>query len=147
MLEERIQKDLMEAMKSHDTERVNAIRSIKTAIQNEKTSGSFHELTDADVLKIIQKLSKQRQEAADIYSEAGRKELAENELKEKSFIDEYLPKMMTEDELTNVIKSIVDSLGATTMKDMGNVMKTLSAQYSGQYDGKTASTIIRGILS
>ena len=80
-LETKLQTALVAAMKEKNELAISAIRSIKTAIQNEKTNGSYHELTDNDVVGLIQKLSKQRQESADIYNEAGRIELAEKELK------------------------------------------------------------------
>jgi len=147
MLEQRIQTDLMSAMKEKNDTRVAALRSIKTAIQNEKTSGKFHELTDADVIGIIQKLSKQRKEAADIYVDAGRNELAEKELAEKVFIDEYLPKMMSNDELAEKISEIVAELGADSIKQMGLVMKSLKEKYSGQYDPGAASAIVKSKLS
>ena len=79
MLEKKIQEDLFEAMKSHDETRVSALRAVKTAIQNEKTNGKFHELTEADIVKIVQKQIKQREEAENIYREAGREELANKE--------------------------------------------------------------------
>lgn len=147
MLEQRIQTDLMSAMKEKNDTRVAALRSIKTAIQNEKTSGKFHELTDADVIGIIQKLSKQRKEAADIYVNADRNELAEKELAEKVFIDEYLPKMMSNDELAEKISEIVAELGADSIKQMGLVMKSLKEKYSGQYDPGAASAIVKSKLS
>lgn len=147
MLEKKLQEDLFGAMKAHDNVRVSALRSIKTAIQNEKTSGVYHDLTDDEIVKVIQKLSKQRQEAADIYKEANRLELAENELNEKRILDGYLPAVMNEDELNKVIADIVSVLNASTMKDMGRVMKELSAKYPNQYDGKTASNLIKNILS
>lgn len=146
MIEQTIQSDLMSAMKERNETKVAALRSIKTAIQNEKTSGKFHELTDSAVIGIIQKLSKQRKEAADIYSEAGRNELAEKELAEKVFIDEYLPKMMSEVELSENISEIVTEIGANSIKQMGLVMKTLKEKFSGQYDPSVASALIKSKL-
>lgn len=146
-LETKLQAALVAAMKEKNEYAISAIRSIKTAIQNEKTNGSYHELTDNDVVGLIQKLSKQRQESADIYNEAGRTELAEKELKEKEILDSYLPKMLTEDELAAVIDRIVTENGFSTMKDMGNAMKILKETYPNQYDGKSASTLIRAKLA
>jgi len=145
-LENKLQKDLVEAMKAKNEPRISAVRSIKTAIQVEKTNGSYHELSDDDIVKIIQKLSKQRQESYDLYAEAGRNDLAEKEKDEKVYLDEYLPKMLGEDELESIVKLIVSEVGATTMKDMGKVMKELSSRYPNQYDGKTASTLIKSML-
>ena len=145
-LEEKIQKDLVSAMKERLEASVCALRSVKTAIQNEKTNGSYHELTDNDVIGLIQKLSKQRQESADIYNEAGRTELAEKELKEKEVLDNYLPKMLSENELATVIDSIISENNFSTMKDMGAAMKILKESYPNQYEGKLASTLIRAKL-
>lgn len=146
-LETKLQAALVAAMKEKNEYAISAIRSIKTAIQNEKTNGSYHELTDNDVVGLIQKLSKQRQESADIYNEAGRTELAEKELKEKEVLDSYLPKMLSENELAAVIDSIVSENNFSTMKDMGNAMKILKESYPNQYDGKLASTLIRAKLA
>lgn len=145
-LEIKLQAALIAAMKEKNEHAISAIRSIKTAIQNEKTNGSYHELTDNDVIGLIQKLSKQRQESADIYNEVGRTELAEKELKEKEVLDNYLPKMLSENELATVIDSIVSENNFNTMKDMGSAMKILKESYPNQYDGKLASTLIRAKL-
>ena len=146
-LETKLQKDLVSAMKEKNEYAISAIRSIKTAIQNEKTNGSYHELTDNDVIGLVQKLSKQRQESADIYNEAGRVELAEKEVKEKEVLDAYLPKMLSENELSVIIDKIVTENEFSTMKNMGAVMKILKETYQNQYDGKLASTLIRTKLA
>lgn len=146
-LETKLQAALVAAMKEKNECAISAIRSIKTAIQNEKTNGSYHELSDNDVIGLIQKLSKQRQESYDIYTQAGRTELAEKELKEKEVLDGYLPKMLLEAELSSAIDEIVTANGFSTMKDMGNAMKILKEKYPNQYDGKLASTLIRTKLA
>jgi uncharacterized protein YqeY len=125
---------------------VSALRSIKTAIQNEKVNGAYHELTDNDIVKLVQKLVKQRQEAMEIYSQAGRHELADNEQKEMFVLMNYLPKSLSEEELKAAIDALIDELGAQSMKDMGRVMKVLVEKYPSQYDGKTASAYIKGKL-
>ena len=146
-LENKIQEDLVCAMKKHQECTVSALRSVKTAIQTEKTNGSYHELTDNDIIKIIQKLAKQRQESFEIYNNAGRGELAEIEQKELFVLNNYLPKMLTETELQAIINGIAEEVGAQSKKDMGKVMKELSARYPNQYDGKIASSIIKTKLS
>ena len=142
-LENKIQADFVSAMKNKQENTVTALRSVKAAIQNEKVNGVYHELTDADVLKLIEKLVKQRKESIEIYSQAGRDELADKEQQEMFVLMNYLPKMMTEDELKSAIDSVVIETGASSMKDMGNVMKLLRERYAGQYDGKTASEYIK----
>jgi uncharacterized protein YqeY len=162
-MEKRIQKDLIEAMKEKNEFAISALRSIKTDIQKEKVTGTTvvidgvkhfklkydenNPFTDNDVIAVIQKLSKQRQESIDIYNQAGKPELAEKEMKEKEVLDRYLPKTLSEDELTKVVEELIEKNGFTTMKDMGNVMKILKETYPNQYDGKLASTIIRNKLS
>ena len=162
-LETKLQAALVAAMKEKNEYAISALRSIKTDIQKEKASGTAvvidgvkhfklkydenNPFTDNDVVAVIQKLSKQRQESIDIYNQAGKPELAEKELKEKEVLDSYLPKMMTEDELSAVVDKIIAENGFSTMKDMGNVMKILKETYPNQYDGKSASTLIRTKLA
>ena len=145
-LEKRIETDIMSAMKSKDEIRLSALRSVKTAIQNEKTNGKFHELTEGDVVKIIQKQIKQRAEAEEIYRQANREELANKEQDERLILETYVPKMLSEKELKTIVEHLVVELNATTMKDMGKVMGELNKRYTGCIDGKLASSLIRNML-
>ena len=147
-LEKTIQTDLVSAMKNHQENTVAALRSIKTAIMETKTApNGKKELEDDDIVKIIQKLVKQRQESMDIYSQAGRNELADKEQQEMFVLMNYLPKMLSQEELEKAIDNILIQVGAVSMRDMGMVMKALASQYPNQYDGKTASTYIKNKLS
>lgn len=146
-LEERIQKDLVLAMKNRQENALAALRSIKTAIQNEKTNGTYHELTDTDVVGIIQKLVKQRKESMDIYSQAGRNELADKEQKEMLVLMEYVPKQLTEEEVEEKVKEIIAETGASSMKDMGKVMGLATQRMKGLAEGKTISQIVKNLLS
>jgi len=146
-LEERIQKDLVSAMKNRQENALAALRSIKTAIQNEKVSGAYHELTDADVVGLIQKLIKQRKESMDIYLEAGRNELAEKERQEMVVLMEYVPKQLTIPEVEEKVKSIIAETGASSMKDMGKVMGLATQRMKGLAEGKTISQIVKRLLS
>ena len=146
-LEERIQQDLVLAMKNHQENALAALRSIKTAIQNEKTNGTYHELTDTDVVGIIQKLVKQRKESMDIYSQAGRNELADKEQKEMLVLMEYVPKQLTEEEVEEKVKEIIAETGASSMKDMGKVMGLATQRMKGLAEGKTISQIVKNLLS
>lgn len=146
-LEERIQKDLVLAMKNRQENALAALRSIKTAIQNEKTNGTYHELTDADVVGIIQKLVKQRKESMDIYSQAGRNELADKEQKEMLVLMEYVPKQLTEEEVEEKVKEIIAETGASSMKDMGKVMGLATQRLKGLAEGKTISQIVKNLLN
>lgn len=151
-MEERIQKDIMSAMKEKDEVRLAALRAVKTAIMQTKTSPNFKgnrdaNLPDADVLKIMQKLVKEREESFNIYISAGRNDLADNEYKEMLVIKEYLPKPLTEDELNTIIKEAIAEVGATTMKDMGKVMSIVTQRVNGRADGSIISKMVRGILA
>ena len=147
-LENIIQKDLVQGMKDHQEHTVSALRSIKTAIMEVKTApGGKKELEDGDIIKIIQKLVKQRKESMDIYSQAGRSELADNEQQEMFVLMNYLPKMLTESEVEEIVAKTIADLGATTMKDMGKVMGFINKTYSGQVDGSIVSRIVKSKLS
>ena len=139
-LENTIQKDLVQAMKDHKEHTVSALRSVKTA------PGGKKELEDGDIIKIIQKLVKQRKESMDIYSQAGRSELADNEQQEMLVLMNYLPKMLTESEVEEIVANTIANLGATTMKDMGKVMGFINKTYSGQVDGSMVSRIVKSKL-
>lgn len=146
-LEKRIQNDLVSAMKGRQENALAALRSIKTAIQNEKTNGVYHELTDADIVGLIQKLVKQRKESMDIYSQAGRNELADKEQKEMFVLMEYVPKQLTDEEAEAKVKEIIAETGASSMKDMGKVMGLATQRMKGLAEGKTISQIVKNLLS
>ena len=147
-LEQKIQKDLMEAMKAKDAVRLNAIRSIKSASLLAKTSeGGSKELTDEDIVKLIQKLAKQRKEAAEQYIAAGRKELADNELSEADVLGEYLPKQLSEAEVEERLKSIIAELGASKPSDMGKVMGVATKQLAGLAEGRLISSLVKKLLA
>lgn len=147
-LEQQIQKDIMAAMKAHDQVRMNAVRSIKSAILLAKTAEDAKEsLEDADVVKMIMKLAKQRRESAEQYTAAGRPELAENELAEAAVLEEYLPRQLSEAEVEEKLKEIIAATGASSPADMGKVMGVATKQLAGLADGKTISTIVRKLLA
>lgn len=146
-LENKIQEDLVQAMKDHQNHTVSALRSVKTAIMEVKTApGGKKELEDGDIIKIIQKLVKQRKESMGIYSQAGRSELADNEQQEMLVLMNYLPKMLTESEVEEIVANTITNLGVTTMKDMGKVMGFINKTYSGQVDGSMVSRIVKSKL-
>ena len=147
-LETKIQKDIMEAMKAKDATRLSAVRSIKSAILLARTAeGGSKELEDADIIKLIQKLSKQRKESAEQFAAAGRQELADNELAEEKVLAEYLPKMLSEDEVEAKLKEIIAQVGASAPSDMGKVMGVATKTLAGLAEGKTISAIVRRLLA
>lgn len=146
-LEQQIQKDIMAAMKAKDQVRLNAVRSIKSAILLARTAeGASGELTDGDIVKLIQKLAKQRKEAAEQYVAAGRQELADNELAEAEVLAAYLPKQLTPEEVEEKLKEIIAEVGASAPSDMGKVMGVATKRLAGLADGKTISGIVRKLL-
>lgn len=146
-LEERIQTEITAAMKNKDENRLGALRSVKAAILNEKSNGKHHELTDEDVVVLIQKLVKQRQEAEEIYSENGRDELAEKEKNERMVLEEFAPKQLSPSEIEDVVVRIIGETGASSMKDMGKVMGQATKSMKGIADGKVISEIVKRLLS
>jgi len=146
-LEQQIQKDIMEAMKAKDTVRLASVRSIKSAILLAKTAeGASKELQDSDIVKLIQKLAKQRKESAEQYIAAGRKELADNELAEAAVLETYLPKQLSEAEVEEKLKAIIAQLGASQPSDMGKVMGFATKQLAGLAEGRTISAIVKKLL-
>lgn len=146
-LEQQIQKDIMEAMKAHNTVRTNAVRAIKSEILLAKTSGAGAEITDGDIIKLIQKLIKQRKESAAMYAQGGRQDLADNELAEAAEMEGYLPKQLSEAEVEEIVKGIIAETGASSMADMGKVMGLATKKLAGQADGRTVSTIVKKLLA
>ena len=145
-LENKIQADLVTAMKAKEVNKIAALRLIKTSIQNEKVNGTYHELTNDDIIKLIQKLAKQHQESIEIYSQAGRQELADKEQEELNVLNEYLPNTLSEEALTAILDEYVSNSACEGIKDMGKVMTYLKENYPNQYDGKMASTIVKNML-
>ena len=155
-LEQQIQKDIMAAMKAKDQVRLNAVRSIKSAILLARTAeGASGELTDGDIVKLIQKLAKQRKEAAEQYVAAGRQELSEIPVKYRvplgiqqryRKILAYLPKQLTPEEVEAKLKEIIAEVGASAPSDMGKVMGVATKRLAGLADGKTISGIVRKLL-
>ena len=147
-LEQQIQEDIKAAMKAHDAVATAATRAIKGEILLFKTSeGGSKEVTDGDILKMIQKLIKQRKESAEQFTAAGRQELADNELAEAAVMEKYLPKQLSEAEVEEKIKAIIAEVGATSIKDMGKVMGAANKALAGQSDGRTISTVVKRLLS
>ena len=147
-LELKITTALKEAMKSKNKMALTALRAVKSAILLHKTQKSSDgELSNEDEMKILQKLVKQRKDSAAIYTDQGRNDLADPELKEAELIQQFLPKALSEEEVKEIIKSIIDETGSEGMKDMGKVMGLSTKKLMGKADGKMISTIVRGFLS
>ena len=146
-LEEKIQQDIKAAMLAKEREKLESLRAIKAAILLAKTADGSESVADDALVKIIQKLVKQRKETAVIYKEQNRPELAEKELMEASYMEVYLPKQLSEEELTAEIKKIIAEVGATSAKEMGKVMGVASKALAGKADGRAISTIVKSLRS
>jgi uncharacterized protein YqeY len=145
---DQVSSDIRTAMKARDKVRLEALRNIKKYFIEAKTApGANDTLEDATALKILQKLAKQGEESADTYAKAKRQDLADVELAQVAVIKEYLPKPLTEEEITAQVKDIIAQTGAQDMKDMGKVMGQATKQMAGKADGKVISTIVRKLLA
>ena len=146
-----LQKEVMEqmkaAMKSKDKVALESLRALKSEFLLANTSGSNAEMSEADELKIVQKLVKQRKDSAAIFVEQDRDDLADPELAQAKILEQFLPQQLSEEDLKKVIGEIVSQTGATSMRDMGKVMGIASKQLGGKADGKAISMVVKDMLS
>lgn len=146
-IEKQISTGIMEAMKAKNPVRLSALRNVKKYIIEAKTAGpEIAELPDADVMKIIAKLAKQGTDSAAIYVEQHRQDLADEELAQVAVLQEFLPKQLSAEELTEAVRAIIAEVGATSMKEMGKVMGVASKRLAGQADGKEISAKVKELL-
>lgn len=145
-LEEKINKDLVVAMKAKDEVALRGIRAIKSAILLAKTDGSGQAIDEAREVQMLQKLVKTRQESYDIYTKNNRPELAAREQEEIDVIKRYLPKMIEGAELEGILKQIITETGAASAKDMGKVMGAANKQLAGKADGRAISDMVKKLL-
>ena len=147
-LEKQIQADLVSAMKAKEAVRLASLRAIKAAILLAKTAeGASGEVTDQDIIKLIQKLVKQRKESAEQYNAAGRPELADNELAEAAAMEVYLPRQLSEAELEAELAKIIAEVGASKPSDMGKVMGVATKRLAGLADGRAISATVKKLLA
>ena len=145
-LTDQINNDIKTAMKAREAVKLAALRDVKSKLLLEATKDGNAELDEATGLKILNKLYKQRIEAADIYKEQDREDLAADELSQAEVIKAYLPEKMSPEKLKAAIEAIVAQTRASSMADMGKVMGMASAQLAGKADGKDISTLVRQLL-
>ncbi len=147
-MENRIQADMVAAMKAKDAVKLASLRAVKAAVLLAKTAeGGSGEVTDQDIVKIIQKLVKQRKESAQQYTDAGRPELAENELAEAAVMEVYLPKQLSEEEVKAELTKIIAEVGASKPSDMGKVMGVATKRLAGLAEGRLISTLVKQLLA
>ena len=145
---EQISEDIKKAMLAKDKVALDALRGIKKEFLEAKTAkGGDGELHDDRALQILQKMVKQRKEAAEMFRAANRPELADDEMAQCTVIERYLPAMMSEEELTVALQAIIEQVGATGPQDMGKVMGVATKQLAGKAEGKTINMVVRGLLA
>ena len=147
-LQDDVMTAMKKAMKEKDQTALAALRAIKSAILLEQTSsGGSQELSEAQELKLLQKLVKQRKDSAAIYLEQDRKDLALPEIDQAEVISQFLPEALSEEEIERIVAMTIDEIGAQGMKDMGKVMGIVNKKLAGRADGKTISTIVKAKLT
>ncbi|WP_299580705.1 GatB/YqeY domain-containing protein [uncultured Sunxiuqinia sp.] len=145
---DQINEDMKAAMKAREKDKLEAIRAIKKVLLEARAAkGANAELDDQEVVKVIQKLAKQGRDSATIYKEQGREDLYEQEMKQVEVFEVYLPEKMSDEVLEATIKTIIASVGASGMKDMGKVMGIASKQLAGQADGKDIADKVKALLA
>lgn len=146
-LETKVMEQIKDAMRAKDEAALRTLRAIKAAILLEKTSGSGTEITEADEIKMLQKMAKQRRDSLDIFKQQNREDLAVKEQEELTIIEKFLPQQLSQDELTAVLKNIIAETGASSPADMGKVMGAATKQLAGKADGKAISETVKQLLT
>lgn len=147
-LEAQIMTEMKEAMKAKDEATLRSLRAIKAEIIKAKTApGASGEIDEATEQKFLQKMMKQRKDSLEIFEQQQREDLAVKEREEIAVIERFLPKQLSEHELTEIIKTIIAETGATTVADLGKVMGVATKQLAGKADGKMISSVVKGLLS
>ncbi len=145
MITDRIQEDLKTAMKARDSLKVTTLRMASADIKNARIAKK-EELTDDEVVGVLKRAVKQREEAVAQYRDADRPELAEKEEAEAAILSAYLPRMLEGDALRDIVRAAIESSGATSMKEMGQVMKVVMADHASEVDGKAVQAMVRELL-
>lgn len=147
-LKQKVDSEIKAAMIAKDKDRLRALRAVKSLILLEETKGgAAGELSEDEEMKILTKAAKQRKDSADIYKEQNREDLFAVEMAELSIIQEFLPKALTDEELTQAIQEIITQTGASSPKEMGKVMGVASKQLAGKADGKAIADKVKALLN
>ncbi len=144
---EQINEDIKTAMKAKDADKLNALRGIKAELLIVKTSGQGNEISNETAIALLQKMVKQRKDAADIYKQQNREDLYEKEMKEVFFIMPYLPKQLSENELIEEVKKIIAEIGASSIKDMGKTMNAANTKLQGKAESKNIAKVVKDLLT
>ena len=142
----KLEQDMMQALKSKEKEKAGALRLIISKCKN-KAIELRKELSDQEIIKVLQTVAKQHKESIKLYKEGNRNDLVEAEVRELGFVEVYLPSMMSEEDLRDLVSSVVAEVGANSMADFGKVMPNVMKQGAGKIDGNTAQSIVKELLS
>ena len=142
----KLEQDMMQALKSKEKEKAGALRLIISKCKN-KAIELRKELSDQEIIKVLQTVAKQHKESIKLYKEGNRNDLVEAEVQELGFVEVYLPSMMSDEDLRSLVSSVVAEVGATSMADFGKVMPNVMKQGAGKIDGNTAQSIVKELLS
>ena len=142
----QIEKDMMEALKNKDRAKAGALRLLISKCKN-KAIEIGHELSDSEVIKVLQSAAKQHKESIRMYKDGNRDDLVEAEIYELRIVESYLPSMMKEEEVRTLVKKVIAEVGASQMSDFGKVMPLVMQQGSGKVDGNLAQSIVKELLS
>jgi uncharacterized protein YqeY len=143
---EQIQEDLKRSMKAKDGNRVSVLRFLLSSIKNREIDKK-EILNDDEILKVIASSAKSRRESIEAFREGNRPDLVEKEAEELAILEEYLPEQLSPEDVRNIVKEVVEAVGAATVSDLGMVMKELMPRLQGKADGKLVNNIVREILS
>ena len=149
-LKKKIEDKLNDALRAKDKNIYPTLRLIVSALKDAEIAGRTKgqkEIKDSDIISLLKKMIKQRNESCEVYEKAGRNELLENEKKEIEVINTFLPKQLSEEETKKICKDIIKSVGATSMKDMGKIMGALKSKHADTLDFSKVSSILKGLLS
>ncbi len=147
MLEDQLQKDYIQAMKDHDTVKSSTVNFLRAQIKNVRIERRSETLEDKDVVTVIKKQIKQRQDSIEQYEKGGRKDLADKETAEMAILKTYLPEELSGEVLQQLVDQAVAETGAQSMKDMGNVIKAVAAKAQGKADNRVISELVKKALS
>ncbi len=147
MLDKQINSDYVAAMKAKDADKVATINFLRAQIKNVKIDKKCDELKDEEVIAVIKKQVKQRQDSIEQFTKGGREDLAEKEAQELAILKEYLPEEMPAEEVEGIVAAVIAEVGASSLKDMGKVMKEVVSKVAGRADGKMVSELVKKKLS
>ncbi len=145
-LKERLKEDMKAALKAKDKEKLSVIRMLQALIKNAEID-KRGELTDEEIISLLQKYAKQRRESIEMYEKGGRQDLVEKEKRELEIVEGYLPKQMSEEEIRELVAEVIKEVGASSPKDLGKVMQAVMPKVKGRADGSLVNRVVRELLA